>query len=62
MFVKDEISEPVANFLKGSQKNLSAYYHLLKTHKIPQDVDNPTDWLENHGYPIRGIISPDKSG
>jgi hypothetical protein len=57
MFVKDEITESVAKFLIGGQKNLSTYYHLLKTHKIPQDVDNPTEWLENQGYPIRGIIS-----
>ena len=57
MFVNDEISEPVSKFLLNGQKNLSTYYHLLKTHKIPQDVDNPTEWLGNQGYPIRGIIS-----
>ena len=57
MFTRKEISESVAIFLLSGEKNLSNFYHLLKTHKIPQDVDNPTVWLQDHGYPLRGIIS-----
>ena len=55
--MKNEISEAVSKFLLSGQTKLSTYYHLLKTHKIPQDVENPSEWLEHHGYPIRGIIS-----
>ena len=29
----------------------------MKTHKIPETVVNPEDWLETNGFPIRGIIS-----
>ena len=57
MFLNGEISEPVAEFLQCGQKKLSTYYHLLKTHKIPQNVDNPINWLESQGFPLRGIIS-----
>ena len=31
------------------------YYHVLKTHKIPTEVNDPSTWLENNGFPIRGI-------
>ena len=51
------IPEKVAEYLVSELKNLSTFYHLLKTHKIPQDVDNPSDWLESNGFPLRGIIS-----
>ena len=54
---KGEISEPVAKYLQSGKENLSTFYHLLKTHKIPPDVDDPSEWLEAHGYPLRGIIS-----
>ena len=50
MFTRKEISESVAIYLLGGEKNLSNFYHLLKTHKIPQDVENPCDWLHEHGY------------
>ena len=57
MLAGGEISEPVADFLQGGGKKLSSFYHLLKTHKIPVDLDSPNDWLANTGYPLRGIIS-----
>ena len=57
MFLDNEISESIAKYLKSGGKNLPKFYHLLKTHKIPGDIDNPVEWLENNGYPLRGIIS-----
>ena len=36
---------------------MSKFYHLVKTHKIPSTLSDPTEWLEEHGIPIRGIIS-----
>ena len=57
MFTRKEISESVAIFLLSGGKNLSNFYHLLKTHKIPQNVENPSEWLQEHGFPLRGIIS-----
>ena len=57
MCSKGEISEKVAEFLVSGEAKLPSFHHLLKTHKIPLDVENPSSWLETHGYPIRGIIS-----
>ena len=57
MLSRKEISESVAIFLLSGGKNLSNFYHLLKTHKIPHDVASPDEWLQTHGYPLRGIIS-----
>ena len=57
MWLRDEISESVAKYLKSGDKNLPKFYHLLKTHKIPGNVENPIGWLEDNGYPLRGIIS-----
>ena len=57
MFKNEEIPEKVAEYLVSGKKNLSTFYHLLKTHKIPQDVENPSDWLDSNGFPLRGIIS-----
>ena len=54
---KDEISEKVAEFLKAGESKVSKYYHLLKTHKIPISTENPTRWLEENGFPLRGIVS-----
>ena len=50
-------SEKVAEFLCGGKCELSKYYHLLKTHKIPPSIGNPSQWLEGNGFPIRGIVS-----
>ena len=36
---------------------MSKFYHVLKTHNIPTELENPLDWLEEQGFPIRGIIS-----
>ena len=57
MLMRKEIPEKVALYLLNGEKNLSNFYHLLKTHKIPPEVENPQEWLENHGHPLRGIIS-----
>jgi hypothetical protein len=57
MVQNEEISEKVAEFLKGGKCELSKYYHLLKTHKIPPSIGNPSQWLEDNGFPIRGIVS-----
>jgi hypothetical protein len=57
MFKSGEISEKVAEYLVLGKSNLSNFYHLVKTHKIPQDLANPNEWLIDHGFPLRGIIS-----
>ena len=57
MIQKDEIPVKVGGFLKDGQSKVARYYHLLKTHKIPQSVDNPSEWLDEQGFPIRGIVS-----
>ena len=54
---KEEISNKVVEFLKSGDCKLSKYYHLLKTHKIPADTQNASSWLENNGFPLRGIVS-----
>ena len=33
------------------------FYHLLKTHNIPTTLVNPAEWLQENGFPVRGIIS-----
>ena len=53
----NEISAKVAAHLKGGEGKLSRFYHLLKTHKIPEAVEDPEAWLEENGFPVRGIIS-----
>ena len=57
MIEKQEITEKVGEFLLSGDAKLSKFYHLLKTHNIPTDIENPSEWLENNGFPIRGIIS-----
>ena len=57
MVKKNEISEKVAEFLKSGDSKVSKYYHLLKTHKIPVSTENPSTWLDDNGFPLRGIIS-----
>ena len=54
---RGEISEKIAEFLVMGDAKLPTFHHLLKTHKIPLEVENPSSWLESHRYPIRGIIS-----
>ena len=57
MVQREEISDKVAQFLRAGKCEVAKYYHLVKTHKIPTDIDNPEDWLNEHGYPLRGIVS-----
>ena len=57
MIENKEISDKVGEFLMSGGDKLSKFYHLLKTHNIPTDVDNPSQWLQENGFPIRGIIS-----
>ena len=40
MMYNGEIPDKVAQFLKGGQYDLSRFYHLLKTHKIPTDIED----------------------
>ena len=56
MRMKGEITENISEYLQSGQAKMSKFYHLLKTHKIPE-VDDPTEWLSEKGFPIRGIIS-----
>ena len=57
MIEKGEITEKVGEFLVSGGDKLSNFYHLLKTHNIPTDVSDPSQWLQENGFPIRGIIS-----
>ena len=57
MFARKEIPEGVTRFLLSGSSNVSNFYHLLKTHKIPPEVQNPDEWLHENGFPLRGIIS-----
>ena len=57
MMTNDEISEKVAEFLENGGDKLSKFYHLLKLPKMPPNIDDPSQWLEDRGFPIRGIIS-----
>ena len=57
LFSDGQISEKIMSYLLNGDKKLSKFYHLLKTHKIPLDIENPAQWLEDNGYPVRGIIA-----
>ena len=57
MVQNDEISDKVAEFLRAGKCEVAKFYHLVKTHKIPTDLDNPEQWLNENGYPLRGIVS-----
>ena len=57
MVQNDEIPEKVGLFLKAGKSDLSKFYHLLKTHKIPPNLEDPQQWLEERGFPLRGIVS-----
>ena len=57
MLSRKEIPEKVAIYLLSGEKKLSNFYHLLKTHKIPPEIESPQEWLDVNGFPLRGIIS-----
>ena len=57
MFQNGEITEKVCEYLQLGGDKLSKYYHLLKTHNIPTELEDPVTWLTDQGFPIRGIIS-----
>ena len=52
-----EITEKVSSYLLKGGSKLPKFYHLLKTHNIPVDLADPRQWLEEQGFPVRGIIS-----
>ena len=43
MVVNDEIPIKVGEFLKDGKAELPRFYHILKTHKIPETVENSED-------------------
>ena len=49
---KGEISDKVADYLMSGEIKLSNFYHLIKTHSLPND-DTLEAWLEEKGFPIR---------
>jgi hypothetical protein len=57
MVENDEIREKVGEYLQCGGDKLSKFYQLLKTHNIPTSLDNPSQWLQDNGFPVRGIIS-----
>ena len=54
---KGRNNRKISEFIQGGQAKMSNFYHLLKTHKIPLELDDPKDWLLEEGFPIRGLIS-----
>ena len=54
---KGEISEKLGGYLKTSDAKSPNFYHVLKTHNLPLDDKNISNWLTQNGYPVRGIIS-----
>ena len=54
---RKEISEKVAEYLLSGEVKLSKFYHLIKTHSLPNDSQDAEKWLAEKGVPIRGIIS-----
>ena len=57
MCLQGEISVKISEYLQNGQTKMPKFYHLLKTQKIPIELDDPNDWLSEEGFPIRGIIS-----
>ena len=57
MVNRGEISEKLGSYLKQEDSSTPKYYHVLKTHNIPTDIENAPQWLATHGFPVRGIIS-----
>jgi hypothetical protein len=57
MIQKGEIPEKVGEYLKDGEVKLARFYHLLKTHKIPPSIGDAARWLDERGFPTRGIIS-----
>ena len=57
MVVNSEISEKVGEYLKTHSIRIPQFYHLIKTHNLPLEVDNVSQWLDDNGFPVRGIIS-----
>jgi hypothetical protein len=50
MCMRGEISEKISEYLQNGQAKMSTFYHLLKTHKIPIELDVPNDWLLEKGF------------
>ena len=61
MQARGEIPDKVAAYLLNGEKKMSKFYHLLKTHKISPNMDNPAELIESGTLPVRGIISAIKS-
>ena len=57
MVADREITEKVGDYLQSGGNELSSFYHLLKTHNLPTAVSDPSEWINENGRPIRGIIS-----
>ena len=57
MMSKGKLCQNVAKCWQNGDKKLPNFHHLLKTHKKPPGIDDPRQWIDVQGYPIRGIIS-----
>ena len=57
MLESGEITEKISDYLLKGGSKLPRFYHLLKTHNIPVDLEDPRQWLDEQGFPVRGIIS-----
>ena len=57
MLISGQITEKVAQHLVEGGSKLSNFYHTLKTHNLPVDEPIIDNWLQENGYPSRGIIS-----
>ena len=49
MFKDEEISEKVAEYLVLGEREILSFCHLIKTHKIPHYMPNPSEWLQSQG-------------
>ena len=54
---RKEISDGVSDYLLSGDVKLSNFYHLVKTHSLPTDSEAAERWIDEKGFPIRGIIS-----
>ena len=54
---RGEISDRIADYLLSGDVQLSNFYHLVKTHSLPSNSQEIETWLQEKGFPIRGIFS-----
>ena len=46
----------VGEYLRNGKLEEPRFYPLLKTNKIPTEINDPVEWLDQNVFPPRGII------